>query len=170
MPFDIPDNWIWVRHNSIFEIFGGSQPSKNKFVKTSKCGYIRLYQIRDYGTNPSPVYIPLCDAHKITKKGDILLARYGASIGKVFFAEDGAYNVAMAKVEKLFESNYISNNYLFFYYKTNLYKNIVLNNSRSAQAGFNKEDLRTLLFPIPPLNEQQRIVKTINCLFDEINN
>ena len=162
LPFDIPDNWMWVRHNAIFEIFGGSQPPKDKFIQFPKEGYIRLYQIRDYGPKPDPVYIPIKDAHKITRKGDILLARYGASVGKVFFAEDGAYNVAMAKVEKLFSNSYISDSYLYTFYKSELYQNLVLNNSRSAQTGFNKEDLNELLFPLPPLEEQQRIVDKIN--------
>ena len=162
LPFDIPDNWTWVRHNSIYEIFGGSQPPKDKFIPMPKDGYIRLYQIRDYGPKPDPVYIPIKDAHKTTKKGDILLARYGASVGKIFFAEDGAYNVAMAKVEKLYNGNYVNKQYLYTFYKSNLYQSLVLNNSRSAQAGFNKEDLNDLLIPLPPLEEQQRIVDKIN--------
>ena len=69
-----------------------------------KEGYIRLFQIRDYGPNPQPVHIPLSTASKISQKGDILLARYGASLGKVFYAEYGAYNVALAKVIPLYES------------------------------------------------------------------
>ena len=162
MPFDIPDSWTWVRHNSIFEIFGGSQPPKDKFIGYPKEGYIRLYQIRDYGPKPEPVYIPIKDAHKVTVKGDILLARYGASVGKVFFAEDGAYNVAMAKVEKLYVNDYIDKMFLYTFYKSSLYQSLVLNNSRSAQAGFNKEDLNSLLIPLPPLEEQIRIVEKIN--------
>ena len=161
MPFDIPDNWTWIRHNSIFEIFGGSQPPKDKFITSPKDGYIRLYQIRDYGPKPEPLYIPIKDAHKTTAKGDILLARYGASVGKVFFAENGAYNVAMAKVEKLFVGHHIDSMYLYTFYKSNLYQSLVLNNSRSAQAGFNKEDLNSLLIPLPPLSEQKRIVDKI---------
>ncbi len=161
LPFAIPDSWTWVRHNSIFEIFGGSQPPKSKFSKIPKDGYIRLYQIRDYGPNPDPIYIQIKDAHKITKKGDILLARYGASVGKVFWADNGAYNVAMAKVEKLYESNFIDFNYMYAFYKSPLYQLLVKNNSRSAQAGFNKNDLSELLLPIPPFEEQKRIVKKI---------
>ena len=161
LPFEIPESWTWVRHNSIFEIFGGSQPPKSKFSKIPKDGYIRLYQIRDYGPNPDPIYIQIKDAHKTTKKGDILLARYGASVGKVFWAENGAYNVAMAKVEKLYESNFIDFNYMYAFYKSPLYQLLVKNNSRSAQAGFNKNDLSELLLPIPPFEEQKRIVKKI---------
>jgi len=89
------------------------------------------------------------------------LARYGASVGKVFWAENGAYNVAMAKVEKLYNGEHISDKFLFSFYKAPLYQTLVLNNSRSAQAGFNKEDLNSLFIPIPPLNEQKRIVQAI---------
>ena len=159
LPFDIPDSWVWVRHNSFFEISGGSQPPKDKFITSPRDGYIRLYQIRDYGKSPVPVYIPISTATKTTKKGDILLARYGASLGKVFFAEDGAYNVAMAKVIPLFSSEWIDKNYMFLYYHSSLYQDIIFSNSRSAQAGFNKDDLDEMFLPIPPINEQKRIVE-----------
>jgi len=168
-PFDIPDSWEWVRHNDLFNISGGSQPPKSVFSPEEKEGYIRLYQIRDYGENPIPVYIPISSASKITHKGDILLARYGGSLGKVFFAEEGAYNVAMAKVEYLFNERLLNHNYLFFYYKCSLYQDLVRGNNRCAQGGFNKEDLGSLLFPLPPLAEQKRIVAKIEEAFRAID-
>ena len=58
IPFEIPSTWCWVRHNQLFEISGGSQPPKSQFVDNPKSGYIRLYQIRDYGPNPMSFYIP----------------------------------------------------------------------------------------------------------------
>ena len=98
LPFEIPESWVWVKHNDILEISGGAQPAKSYFSSVQLPNYIRLYQIRDYGDTPIPVYIPIELASKQTRKGDILLARYGGSLGKVFIAEDGAYNVAMAKI------------------------------------------------------------------------
>ena len=161
LPFEIPDSWVWVRHNEIFEISGGSQPPKSKFISQPKTGYVRLYQIRDYGSNPQPIYIPENMASKISKKGDILLARYGASLGKVFWAEDGAYNVAMARVIPLFDIALINKNYLYYYYKSSIYQETIMGNARSAQAGFNKDDLSKMFFPMPPLAEQVRIVSEI---------
>ena len=120
-----------------------------------------MFQIRDYGKNPQPIYIPIDAATKTTKKGDILLARYGASLGKVFWAEDGAYNVAMAKVIPLFDIKTISIEYLFFYYKSSLYQDTIIGHSRSAQAGFNKDDLSKMFFVLPPLSEQIRIVNAL---------
>lgn len=159
IPFEIPSTWCWVRHNQLFEISGGSQPPKSQFVDNPKSGYIRLYQIRDYGSNPMPVYIPKEKANKITKEGDILLARYGGSLGKVFWAKDGAYNVAMAKVIPLFDSEFVNKQYLFLFYQSSIYQYLVKDHSRSAQAGFNKDDLTDLFFPLPPLEEQSRIVE-----------
>ena len=159
IPFEIPSSWCWVRHNELFDISGGSQPPKSSFVEFPKNGYVRLYQIRDYGPNPQPVYIPISSASKISKKGDILLARYGASLGKVFYAEDGAYNVAIAKVIPQYDGELIYKPYIYLYYCSSIYQKEIKDRSRCAQAGFNKEDLNSLLFPLPPYEEQVRIVE-----------
>lgn len=170
IPFLIPDSWEWVKHNHLFEIVGGSQPPKSNFIHEEKEGYIRLYQIRDYGQNPQPVYVPIDKVTKFTKKNDILLARYGASVGKVFLAEEGAYNVAMARVTPLFERNKFSYApYMYYYYHTYLYQDLVLGINRSAQAGFNKGDLDALYIPLPPADEQKRIVAKIEEIFAVID-
>ena len=168
-PFEIPENWEWVRHNTVFEIVGGSQPPKSHFSNVMKTGYVRLYQIRDYGESPIPVYVSETLVSKFTEKNDILLARYGGSLGKVFFAEKGAYNVAMAKVVPLFASKELINiKFMYNYYLAPLYQNLVRAQTRGAQAGFNKDDLNTLLIPLPPLAEQKRIVERVEELFAEV--
>ena len=164
MPFEIPNSWLWLSHNDILEISGGSQPAKSYFKETPENGYIRLYQIRDYGENPVPVYIPMELASKTTQKGDILLARYGGSLGKVFIAEDGAYNVAMAKVIFKFE-HLLDKEFVYFYYLSKLYQDKLQTISRTAQAGFNSSDFEDMYFPLPPIEEQQRTVYRIKELY-----
>ena len=139
LPYEIPKTWVWCSHNSILDISGGSQPAKSYFETILKPNYIRLYQIRDYGESPVPVYIPINLASKQTKKGDILLARYGGSLGKVFYAEQGAYNVAMAKVIFKFE-NLIYKEFAYYYYLSDLYQGKLKEISRTAQTGFNITD------------------------------
>ena len=168
-PYEIPESWVWCGHNSILDISGGAQPSKNYFETKPKPNYIRLYQIRDYGESPVPVYIPINLAPKQTKKGDILLARYGGSLGKVFHAEQGAYNVAMAKVIFKFE-NLIYKEFAYYYYLSDLYQGKLKEISRTAQAGFNSTDFNDMYFPLPPLAEQQRIVQKIEELFSVLDN
>lgn len=160
-----PESWVLVKHNDYFEIVGGSQPPKSKFSNVEKPNYIRLYQIRDYGKHPDPVYIEEKYASKRTTNQDILLARYGASLGKVFYANEGAYNVAMAKVVDIYPIKLMTSDFRYYYYLSNDYQVIVKNNSRSAQGGFNKEDLTDLIVPIPPLKEQQQIVKSLQSVF-----
>ena len=168
-PYDIPATWVWCGHNSILDISGGAQPSKSYFETTPKPNYVRLYQIRDYGESPVPIYIPINFASKQTEKGDILLARYGGSLGKVFHAEQGAYNVAMAKVIFKFD-NLIYKEFAFYYYLSDLYQGKLKEISRTAQAGFNSTDFNDMYFPLPPLAEQQRIVSKIEELYSILDN
>lgn len=167
-PYEIPDTWVWCSHNSILDISGGSQPAKSYFETIPKPNYIRLYQIRDYGESPVPVYIPINLASKQTEKGDILLARYGGSLGKVFHAKQGAYNVAMVKVIFKFE-NLIYKEYAYYYYLSDLYQGKLKEISRTAQTGFNITDFNDMYFPLPPINEQQHIVQKIEELFSSLD-
>ena len=168
-PYEIPNTWVWCSHNSILDISGGAQPAKSYFETTPKPNYIRLYQIRDYGESPVPIYIPINLASKQTEKGDILLARYGGSLGKVFHAEQGAYNVAMAKVIFKYE-NLIYKEYAYYYYLSGLYQNKLKEISRTAQAGFNSTDFNDMYFPLPPFTEQKRIVAKIEKVFSVFDN
>ncbi len=169
VPFEIPKNWLWLNHNEVLDISGGSQPAKSHFKSKEEDGYIRLYQIRDYGETPIPVYIPKILASKTTQKGDILLARYGGSLGKVFIAEEGAYNVAMAKV--IFKYNgLIDKEYAYFYYLSRLYQDKLKSISRTAQAGFNSTDFEDMFFPLPPEAEQKRIVTAIKQYYRILDN
>lgn len=169
-PYVLPSNWIWLKHNSILDISGGSQPSKSFFISEPAEGYVQLYQTRDYGEHPVPVYIPNQYATKTTQYGDILLARYGGSLGKVFRAHKGAYNVALAKVIKIFP-DIIDDDYLYQYYLSDFYQDFCIKASsgRSAQAGFNRNDMEKIPFPLPPLSEQRRIVDRTESVFAKLD-
>ena len=169
-PYWVPENWCWVWHNSILDISGGSQPDKSLFAPEPKAGYTQLYQTRDYGEHPIPVFIPDKYATKTTVEGDILLARYGGSLGKVFKARAGAYNVALAKVIIL-HNDAINKELLYYYYLSHFYQDFCVRAAygRSAQAGFNRDDLAGLMFPLPPFAEQQRIVDRIESLFAKLD-
>ena len=71
LPYKIPRTWVWCSHNSILDISGGSQPAKSYFETIPKPNYIRLYQIRDYGESPVPVYIPVSYTHLYVYKRQV---------------------------------------------------------------------------------------------------
>lgn len=162
------NNYVIEKVIKVFDIVGGSQPPKSQFSEDEKDGYVRLYQTRDYGEKPVPVYVEKNSVSKFTKKGDILLARYGGSLGKVFIAEEGAYNVALAKVI-IKDSKRFYNKFVYYYFLSSKYQNFTKSLSKMAQAGFNKNDLSDLTIIIPPLEEQEKIVKKIEELFELID-
>ncbi len=143
----MPEDWVTVSLSDIMDYQGGSQPPAAEFISTYKKGYMRFVQIRDYETNSHLTYIPISPKNKICSREDIMIARYGASLGRICFGIAGAYNVALAKViPKKPEYREFLRCYLtspdFF---------IGINNrgNRSAQAGFNQGDIKSFEFRFP---------------------
>jgi type I restriction enzyme S subunit len=158
-PFDIPKSWKWVNFADVFDIHGGTQPPKKDFIYEPKQGYVRLLQIRDFGERGVPTYVRVESVRRFCKPEDILIGRYGASVGRICSGMEGAYNVALAKVDFLHSS--IEREYTKIYFLQDYFQSKLLAISRSAQAGFNKEDLSKFVFPYPPETEQKRIVKKV---------
>ena len=96
-PYEIPSNWCFFYFTSLINIEGGTQPPKSQFVDTPQEGYIRLIQIRDFATDKYTVYVPDTPKMRHIEEEDILIARYGASLGRICTGRKGVYNVALAK-------------------------------------------------------------------------
>jgi type I restriction enzyme S subunit len=165
MEKQLPKNWVLLPFTEIFDINGGTQPPKAVFIDEPKEGYIRLLQIRDFGKKPVPTYIPDTGKLMTCKKDDILIARYGASIGRIVTGMEGSYNVALAKVGVPENMN---KNFVKWLLKSNLFQEPILSIQRTAQNGFNKTDLAAIYVPLPPLPEQQRIVAKLDTLFAQL--
>ena len=141
---------------------GGTQPPKDEWSFELKNGYIRMLQIRDFTQSEKtvPEYIKITNATKICDKDDILIARYGASLGKILTGLSGAYNVAIMKTIPNTEK--LNKKYLYYYLKSPVFQRFLLNvGSRAAQAGFNKNDLKDLLIPNVSKKQQERIVEIL---------
>lgn len=152
--------WQASQFGNIFDIQGGNQPPKSQFISEPKEGYIRLLQIRDLGEKPVPTFIPKNLARTFCDENDILIGRYGASIGKIFKGQKGAYNVALVKL--VWSPDTFSQDFLIFWLRSKAFQSHLESASRSAQAGFNKKDLSTIQISFPSLTEQHRIVEKIN--------
>lgn len=151
-PFDkntngIPYNWEKISLSDIMDYSGGSQPSASEFINTYKDGYIRFIQIRDYASNSHITYIPISPRNKLCQKEDIMIARYGASLGRICYGLEGAYNVALAKV---IPKRPYYREFLRCYLSCNdFYEGINKKGNRAVQAGFNQSDINSfeLWFP-----------------------
>jgi type I restriction enzyme S subunit len=145
---ELPVNWRVLNFEKFCDIEGGNQPPKSQFVDEPRDGYVQLFQIRDLGERGVPTYIPIKSARSLSKEGDILIGRYGASVGKVFWSQNGAYNVAMAKF--IWPHDAFISKFAFLLLKSDFLQGPLANATRSAQAGFNKGDLAAINFPLPP--------------------
>jgi type I restriction enzyme S subunit len=161
----LPQGWEVKKFTDVFDINGGTQPPKSEFISEPKEGYIRLLQIRDFGAKPVPTYIPDNGKRRICTENDILIGRYGASVGRICTGMSGAYNVALAKVAK---PDYIDTGYLKYFLKSDVFQRPLSMLSRSAQNGFNKKDLSTFDFYQPPLEDQKRIADKLDTVLAKV--
>ena len=166
-PYPVPKNWCCFYFTSLIDIEGGTQPPKSQFVDVCRDGYIRLVQIRDFATDKYTVYVPNNKKMRHFNSDDILIARYGASLGRICTGLCGVYNVALAKT--IFSENVLYRRYVYWMLQSESFQAPLFEISRTAQAGFNKNDLATFKMPLPPLAEQRRIVDRIESLFAKLD-
>lgn len=154
---------VRIKLTDICDFQGGSQPPKNEWSKELKNGYIRMLQIRDFTQNEKviPEYIKISNKIKTCKSDDVLIARYGASIGKILTGLEGAYNVAIMKT--IPDLSVVRKRYLYYYLKSSYFQKSIMNvGLRAAQAGFNKDDLSKLEINCPNLECQDKIIKILD--------
>lgn len=149
---ELPENWCLEKLGDVMEVQGGSQPPKSNFVYGPKEGYVQLLQIRDFGDKPVPTYVPENKVTKFCNEDDVLIARYGASLGRIVTGHKGAYNVALAKT--IFDEELFYKRYVFYLLQTSVLQVPLKMISRSAQNGFAKHEIAHIELPIPPLKEQ----------------
>lgn len=152
-----------VKLTDVCDFQGGTQPPKSEWSKDKKEGFVRMLQIRDF-TQPNKNNVEYVNSKKNLKyceSNDILIGRYGASVGKICSGLKGAYNVALMKV--IPDYNIILRDYIYYILKSFRFQKFILNvGSRAAQAGFNKDDLSKFNFYLPPLPVQKKIAEILD--------
>jgi type I restriction enzyme S subunit len=139
---------ILYKLGDICDFQGGSQPPKSKFIQQPEEGYIRLLQIRDFKSDDKAVYIPNAKKNRICESDDVMIGRYGASVGQIHRGKSGAYNVALIKT--IPNTDIINKDYLYLYLQSELFqKELTSVSARSAQAGFSKADIYPFEIVIP---------------------
>ena len=160
---NFPDYWKIMKLGQVSDFQGGTQPPRSTFVFAPTQNYVRLLQIRDFETEDHVTYVSTKYNLRYVEADDILIARYGASVGKIFRGKKGAINVALMKTfpnEKL-----VFKPFLFYFLQTGMVQTYLKNlGGRSAQAGFNKAELGRIDFPLPPLPEQRAIAHVLQTI------
>ena len=166
VPFEIPESWEWVRLGSIGDWGSGATPSRavpeyyDGDIPWLKTGDLNDGYIKYIPESISKLALEKTSV-RLNPTGSILIAMYGATIGKVgiltFPATTNQACCACLPIE-------IFNEYLFYFLMSQKVA-FVKQGEGGAQPNISKEKIVATLMPLPPLAEQYRIVAKIKELF-----
>ena len=164
LPFEIPDNWSWIRLSSFCDIYTGdsiNESDKNKLYRNRQEGYDYI-GTKDINFNHSIVYengvkIPYNTGFKICPKSKILLCIEGGSAGrKIAFTSKA---VCFGNKLACFNSWIIDDKYLYLFLQSPLFLQLFKDKLTGIISGVSINNLKQLFLPLPPLDEQERIVE-----------
>jgi restriction endonuclease S subunit len=171
--YSLPDGWEWKKLGKIAKLQNGFAFKSKLFVndglpivriKNIKNEKVLLddvvyFNVEDYGKK--------LDSYQI-KKNDILIAMSGATTGKIglYDTEEISYLNQRVGLFRIENSNLRS--YLFYFLSTQIEKNLELSLG-AAQPNLSTEQINNIELPLPPLEEQKRIVAKLDILFAKID-
>ena len=162
LPFDIPENWRWVRWGDLSQSiqYGYNAPAQEK-------GRIKMVRISDIQDgNVLWDTVPYCDIKEneiptyLLGANDILFARTGGTVGKSYLVkevpEEAIYAGYLIRTQY---SSLLCPEYMKYFMESQLYWDQLRNGTiATAQPNCNGKTLSKMVLPLPPLAEQKRIV------------
>lgn len=167
-----PLNWCKCNLKEIFSTASGGTPSRKKAsYYNGQIPWLKSGELNDNIVKKAEEFITKegldNSSAKIFPKGSILLALYGATVGKIGKLDfEAATNQAICCIypSKFFNMN------LLFYYLLFQKKFLISQGKGGAQPNISQDIVKNLELFLPPLEEQGRIVEKIEELFSDIDN
>ena len=168
VPFEVPSGWVWTIVGEVGEVITGSTPSKD--IAEYYGGDIPFYKPTDLdlGINTNSASDTLTsEGYNLSRKlpvGSILVTCIGATIGKTgLISTEGACN---QQINAIIPSSLITSTFLYYSCISEYFQKEIRNHASATTLPIlNKNNFTKLLIPLPPLSEQQRIVKEIERWF-----
>ncbi|UKK52440.1 restriction endonuclease subunit S [Prevotella sp. E2-28] len=174
IPFEIPESWEWVRLSEVIDVRDGTHDTPAYIphgypLITGKDFYNGYFDLSKTQYISESDYIEICKRSKVDI-GDILFSMIGGNIGsQILISRENYFEMAIKNVAlfKQFPSKSVDSKYLSVFLESRVdhIKSIALG---GAQSFVSLKMLRTYLFPLPPLAEQQRIVAKIEELLPKV--
>ena len=162
IPFEIPQSWCWVRLGNIGDWGSGSTPAKGRpdyyggNILWLRTGELNNGTVYDTEIKITEKALNEC-SFRLNKVGDVMIAMYGATIGKVAIAgKEMTTNQACCGCTPIC----ILNKYLF-YFLMESQEDFIKKGEGGAQPNISREKIVAHLMPLPPFEEQNRIVEKI---------
>ena len=169
IPFEIPENWVWVRMGQIGDWGAGSTPQRgNANYYNGKILWLKTGELNNgivYDTEEKVTQKAFLDCSlRMNKIGDVLIAMYGATIGKLaIVGKELTTNQACCGC-----TPYLIYNWYLFYFLMASRDSFIKKGEGGAQPNISRVKLVEHLIPLPPLKEQYRIVTQIEKLFEQL--
>ena len=163
IPFAIPSTWKWVRLGNIGDWGAGATPNRsNSKYYDGNIPWLKTGDLNDGLITNIPETISELAVKETSAKlkpiGSVLMAMYGATIGKLgILGVEATTNQACCACIPM---SGVYNKYLF-YYLLSQRKNFIQQGAGGAQPNISREKIIPTLFPLPPLAEQHRIVAKV---------
>ena len=172
IPFDIPKSWKWVRLGEVGEFGSGSTPPRGEGkYYDGDINWFKSGELTDsYMTSASEesikeLALKECSL-RLNKPGDILIAMYGATAGKLGLLEiEGTTNQAVCG----FTLHHGLNRIFTFNYMLSTRDKLIERSSGAAQPNISKVKIINHQFALPPLAEQERITQKVDLVFKLID-
>lgn len=165
--YDLPLGWEWVRLNEFGSWKSGSTPSRTNQsfyggeIPWVKSGEVKQGRIKETSETITELALQKCSVHR-NPIGSVLIAMYGANIGEVGILEiEAATNQAVCACKTFSQIN----NEFLYYLLQSLKSNFISQGAGAAQPNISRTKIINTVVPLPPINEQKRIVKKIENLF-----
>ena len=153
IPFEIPENWEWVRLSSLCRLDNGEKVF-NVRLPLLDAKYLR-------GKSSETIM----DTGILVNKDDYIILVDGENSGEVFKAP--ICGIMGTTFKKLYITTNIYNEYILYLLK--YYQKMFRNSKRGAAIPhLDKRLLANLMVGLPPISEQKRIVSEIEKIFAEI--
>jgi len=171
LPFEIPDSWVWVRLGTVLEIARGGSPRPIQQYLTTEPDGINWIKIGDTDKGGKYIYKTKekirpegVTKSRMVHSGDFLLTN-SMSFGRPYILKtDGCIHDGWLVLSNRFDCYSVD----FLYYILSspfAYYQFCDSVSGAVVKNLNSDKVSNALFPLPPLNEQRRIVQRIEELF-----
>ena len=161
-PFELPKGWVWTTLGEIGSWQSGATPSRmNKDYYGGNIPWLKTGDLNDGTIIYIPEYITQRALEetsvRLNPKGSVLIAMYGATIGKIgILSFPATTNQACCACYE-----YSINQMFLFYFLLANRENFIAMGGGGAQPNISKEKIISTNMPLPPLKEQERIVEEI---------
>ena len=172
IPFEIPSSWEWCRLGSIAEIIGGYAFPSHTLKGNQGTRVIRISDITEKGfTNSRLVRYngsPVSDIYRI-QKFDILMAMTGGTVGKSLFVESMSEDMLLNQRVAIIRNRHICADYLNLVIKAPHIASVISDRKNSTNDNISMVDIYDFFIPVPPIENQKRIVTKYNELLPLVN-